>query len=61
MSHALAKEVMATWLRQNDLAGFNQHTLERLVVSAKVARVGQHFPITGDRYLIINKESLSHC
>lgn len=58
LSHSLAKEIMATWFRQNDLAGFSRDTLERLVVSAKVARVGQHFPITGGRSLIINKESL---
>lgn len=59
LSHALAREVLATWLRQNHLAGFNKLTLERLVVSAKVARVKQSFPIYSDKYLIINKSTLS--
>lgn len=59
LPHALAREVLATWLRQNQLAGFNKLTLERLVVSAKVARVKQSFPIYSDKYLIINKSTLS--
>jgi tRNA(Ile)-lysidine synthase len=59
LSHSLAKEVMATWLRQNGLGGFNSNTLERMVVSAKVARVGQRFPVLSGRFLIINKYALS--
>ena len=59
LSHNLAREVLATWLRQNNLAAFNRLTLERLVVSAKVAKVGSHLPVYGGHDLIINKSTLS--
>lgn len=59
LPHAVAKEVLATWLRDNDLGSFNSLTLERLVVSAKVAKVGQYFPILRDHYLSVRKDSLS--
>lgn len=59
LSHALAKEVMATWLRFNNLNSFSSLTLERLVVSAKVAKVGQSFPVFSGNYLVINNNSLS--
>ncbi len=59
LPHRTALEVMASWLRQNNLAGFSKLTLERLVVSAKVARVKQSFPIYNNQYLFINKSTLS--
>ncbi|HET8991944.1 MAG TPA: tRNA lysidine(34) synthetase TilS [Candidatus Saccharimonadales bacterium] len=59
LPNAVAKEVLAAWFRHNNLAGFNKLTLERLVVSAKVARVKQRFPIYSGTYLIINKSTLS--
>jgi tRNA(Ile)-lysidine synthetase-like protein len=59
LPHNLAREVLASWLRANNLASFNRLTLERLVVSAKVARARALCPIYSNRYLIINKTTLS--
>lgn len=59
LPHCLSREVLATWLRSNNLSGFSNQILERLTVSAKVARVNQRFPIYQNRYLIINKTTLS--
>lgn len=45
LPHAVAREVMAAWLRNHDAAGFDSKTLERLVVAAKTAKAGKIFPV----------------
>jgi tRNA(Ile)-lysidine synthase len=59
LPHQIAREVMATWLRVHQERGFDRRALERLVVQAKVAYPGQVFPLSGDRYLRINRENLA--
>lgn len=45
LSHGVAREVMAAWLRQNDLRDFDSKKLERLVVAAKVGYPGDQFDV----------------
>ena len=40
LPHAVAREVMAAWLRQQDIRDFDQKTLERLVVAGKTFHPG---------------------
>lgn len=43
LPHNVAREVMAAWLRAHGVTNFDSKTLERLVVAAKTAAVGQQF------------------
>ncbi|HSX46191.1 MAG TPA: tRNA lysidine(34) synthetase TilS [Candidatus Saccharimonadia bacterium] len=45
LPHSVAKEMMATWLRENGVRGFDKPMLERLVTAAKTAPAGKRFPI----------------
>jgi tRNA(Ile)-lysidine synthetase-like protein len=45
LPHAVAREVMAAWLRAHDLNDFDRKTLERLVIAAKVGASGKRFPV----------------
>lgn len=40
LPHAVAREVMASWLRHQGVRGFDSRALERLVVAAKTAKPG---------------------
>jgi tRNA(Ile)-lysidine synthase len=59
LPHAVAREVMATWLRQQDVRDFDRGTLERLTVAAKVAEPGKAIDIVKHHRLHIAKDSLS--
>lgn len=41
LPHAVSREVMAAWLRANGVRGYDQKTLERLVVAAKTYASGK--------------------
>jgi tRNA(Ile)-lysidine synthase len=45
LPHAVAREMMAAWLRAHGMRSFDSKTLERLVVAAKVAAAGKLFPV----------------
>ncbi|MFI5271262.1 MAG: tRNA lysidine(34) synthetase TilS [Candidatus Saccharimonadales bacterium] len=59
LSHSLAKETMATWLRNNSHSNFDSKTLERLVVAAKSARAGQSFPVINNSVLRVTRDKLA--
>lgn len=59
LPHEVAREVMASWLRANDIRSFDSKTLERLVVAAKVSGTGKTYPVLSGHHLIINKDSLA--
>jgi tRNA(Ile)-lysidine synthase len=59
LPHSLAREVIAVWLRQNNIRGFDRKTIERLVVSAKVAQNGRAFPVLGGNILEIKNNNLA--
>jgi hypothetical protein len=59
LPHAVAKEMLAAWLRGRNLRNFDSKTLERLVVNAKSARQGQRFPVPGNYVMKVEKEYLA--
>lgn len=59
LPHAVAKEVLAAWLRAHGIADFDRRTLERLVVAAKVGAAGKTFPIKAGFHLRITADRLA--
>lgn len=59
LPHAVAREVMAAWLRSRNIAGFDSKTLERLVVAAKTGRTGKNFPVYADVKLEVGADYLA--
>lgn len=59
LPHAIALEVMAAWLRSNEIRSFDKKLLERLTHGAKIHRVGSCVPINRSVNLKISKEYLA--
>lgn len=59
LPHSVAREVMATWLREHGLRDFDRATLERLVVHAKTQAAGQRVDILRNHWLHIHGDHLS--
>lgn len=59
LPHAVAKEMMASWLRDNGVRGFDRQTLERLVAAAKTASAGKLFPVMKGVRLEVGKDTLA--
>lgn len=59
LTHSESKEVLAGWLRQNDIHSYDKLTLDRLSVAAKVASKGQSFPIKNRHSLDIKTANLA--
>jgi tRNA(Ile)-lysidine synthase len=54
LPHNVAKEVMATWLRQNGIKDFDKKMIERLVIAAKTATAGKKFSLTKGRSMHVS-------
>ena len=59
LPHEVAREVMATWLRQGGVADFDRHTIERLTVQAKVKPAGKQLDVLHNYQLNVTKQSLA--
>jgi tRNA(Ile)-lysidine synthase len=59
LSHAVAREVIAAWLRDRGLRDFDRKTLDRLVVGAKTGRPGSQFDVRRSAKLRVGQESLA--
>jgi tRNA(Ile)-lysidine synthase len=59
LPHAVARETMAAWLRNNSLRDFDSKTLERLVVAAKTAAPGKTFDVLRGATLAISTHDLA--
>jgi tRNA(Ile)-lysidine synthase len=59
LPHAAALEVMAAWLRNNNVRTFDKKMLERLVYGAKIHSIGRQIPITNSVSLRISGEFLA--
>lgn len=59
LPHAVAREVMAAWLRGNGLRDFDRLTLERLVTAAKTGRSGSSANIYGQHRLHMTQHHLA--
>lgn len=59
LPHSVAREVMATWLRDSNVYDFDRKTLERLVVAAKTAKPGSRFDAVAGVHLHTGIDSLA--
>jgi tRNA(Ile)-lysidine synthetase-like protein len=59
LPHDVAKEMMATWLRQNGLASFDRRTIDRLVVASKTFRANTQVDIYNDYSLVVTQKQLA--
>jgi tRNA(Ile)-lysidine synthetase-like protein len=59
LSHDVAREVLAAWLRANNIRDFDRKTLERLVVAAKVGQPGATFDVLRARTMQVNADTLA--
>ena len=59
LPHGVAREVMASWLRNAGIRQFDRQTLERLVVAAKTARPGASIDIIQGHRLLTLKNTLA--
>jgi tRNA(Ile)-lysidine synthase len=59
LPHVVALEVMAAWLRANNIRSFDKKMLERLVHASKIYIVGKEIPIGATDKLRIGREFLA--
>jgi tRNA(Ile)-lysidine synthase len=59
LPHEVAREVVAAWLRANELRDFDRRTLERLVVGAKTGRPGSRLNVLRSVDLRIGRDNLA--
>ncbi|MGC1176851.1 MAG: tRNA lysidine(34) synthetase TilS [Candidatus Saccharimonadales bacterium] len=59
LPHSVAREVLAAWLRAQDIRGFDRKALERLVVAAKTAQPGAIFDVLHHATLRVNNDNLA--
>lgn len=59
LPHNVALEVMAGWLRANNIRHFDKNMLERLTHAAKIHKVGREVPISSFVSLKIGREFLA--
>ena len=58
LSHDLALEIMAEWLRTHGITQFDSRLLETIVTKAKVLNPGKTIDINADYCLLVGKETL---
>ena len=59
LPHAVAKEVLASWLRSHRLIDFDRRSLDRLVIGAKVSPPGKTLDVIKNHQLHIQPKYLS--
>lgn len=59
LPHLVAMEVMAAWLRANNIRGFDKKMLERLTQGAKILTVGREIPVDNHAKLKIMRGFLA--
>lgn len=58
LPHALAKELIAHWLRRNGVADFDSILLEKIVVDAKTFIAGKKTAIKKNAYILYSKKDI---
>ena len=58
LPHAVASEMMATWLRRNGIISFDRVLIDRLVIAAKTARPGKRADVNAAYVLEIERDNL---
>lgn len=58
LPHTVALELLAAWLRQNDVRDFDRRALQRITVAAKTLQAGQRIDVNGQFYVMVSKDQL---
>ena len=56
-----SKELIATWLRDNNLVNFDHKTIERITLAAKTKKSGTKLDVYNRSQVVIDKEFLALC
>lgn len=59
LPHDVSKEVLASWLRQHELADFDRPTIERLTVKAKVSPAGKLLEVRRRQRISVGRQHLA--
>lgn len=59
LPHAVAREVIAMWLRGAGITNFNKKTIERIVVHAKTLGIGKYIDVEAKYIIIIKPDTLA--
>lgn len=59
LPHAVAKEMLAAWLRQNGLLSYDARTLERVTIAAKTLHPGRAISLVSGAVIYVEKETLA--
>lgn len=59
LSHKLAREVIASWLRDKGVRNFDAKAIERIVVAAKTAQTGKTFPVISGYNVRVGRDKLA--
>ncbi len=59
LPHAAAKELVAHWLRQNNLRDFDAKLIERITIDAKRLGAGKRIPVYKDAYIDVLPDTLT--
>lgn len=58
LPHMVAIEVIAAWLRRNDVRQFDKKLLERLVIGSKTMAPGKSLDVNADHYIGVGQATL---
>lgn len=56
--HTVAKEIVAGWLRANNISEFDQKIIERIVIGSKTLQPGKFIPVLKNWHVAVQKSSL---
>lgn len=59
LPHEVAREVMAAWLRANEIAGFDRRMIERMVTQAKVLAVHKQIDVDAQYVIVVKSDNLA--
>jgi hypothetical protein len=59
LPHNVSREVMASWLRNHGVRGFDRSTLERLTVAAKTASHGKAIDVVKGHSMHVGRDDLA--
>jgi hypothetical protein len=59
LNHALAREILALWLRRAGMYTYDKKLLERLTVAAKVAHPGNNFDVQKGMHMHVTAQHLA--
>lgn len=59
LPHAVAREIVAAWLRGRSITDFDKALVERIVVAAKMYAPGKQIDVSGKYVILVRKDDLA--